>query len=167
MAFEITYKIPGKAYDQLTSQIVYDQIKKEFTTQQLIILCIKTIKKNQLKFEFTNNLYTLTDLGEYFHLEKLIKINTEALVFCEMPNVIIHEILHAVFHQLEEHHILKLEKQIASELTIKNINTVLHEVFNGRWKYTGPADRFREHSADTRLGRAFRRGERKRTKKSS
>ena len=135
--------IPSSAFDRLKDTITYDVINR-YSDRKLIKLLFDFIRYNRpfLKYEF-NIHYEF--VGNYLDLQKTIEIDSNELTLSEIPGVLIHECLHGLFDDLEEDSILLLEKRILTNMTIGQINKLLHEVLvHGRWEYRGPKDRYRK-----------------------
>lgn len=109
----------------------------KMSSQSLIKDVLSYIKHSHCRFFFVNFKDT-RQLGEYFNEPSdEIHIASRARVDC-VVGIVVHECLHAIFPQINsEHRVLKLERRLLRAMTVKQADKILHEVFNGRWRYTG------------------------------
>jgi hypothetical protein len=132
--FNIKYNIPSNLYYEIHDRLIYSYINK-ININKLIKYIFKAIKENKYKIEFRNTRDRL--LGEYIE-PNIIHISVNNLAIDQMVAVLIHEILHSIFPQIDsDKYIINLERKILKKITKKQINKLLHEVLNGQWKYSG------------------------------
>jgi len=135
MPFTVTFDVSSKVLATAVNTIVWEQVKR-LPQKTLLSYIYKFLKSSGYSITFRD---CDDDLGVNFHPDHDIHISSTRLSFSELTGVIIHEIYHSVFAQLEEDAVLDLERRTMRRLTIPQANRILHLVFQkSRWKYVGP-----------------------------
>ena len=135
MPFVVSFDIPTKVFEAAIDSVVWEKVK-ELPQKTLLGYIHKFLKSTGYSITFRD---CAEDLGANYHPQHDIHISSTKLSFSELTAVIIHEIFHSVFSQLEEANVLALEKRVMKKLTAAQANKILHAVFTtGKWKFIGP-----------------------------
>jgi len=105
--YRYIFDIPYATTKKFESNILFDKIKKEFTTQKLFNELIKVIKSGPI-VNITKCGGVLGRNNEGHRKPDEILIDPR-IRLAELPGVLIHELLHSLFPQLDEREILGLE----------------------------------------------------------
>jgi len=139
VAFRVTFDV-GSTYNRFVDTIIWPVVK-DISAKDLIKFIFKYLKETKPRIILTGRLHRKT-MGVWEDYPDRIYINTKIIYLHELPSVIIHECLHGIFPQLESENKLHiLEYKVMKIITLRQINKLYKEVFNGRWKYSGPITR--------------------------
>jgi hypothetical protein len=135
LPFVIDFDIPTKVYEAAIDAVVWEKVK-ELPQKKLLGYIDKFLKSKGYSITFRD---CQEDLGVNFSPDHRIHISSTKLIFSEIVNVVIHEVFHSVFGQLDEANILVLEQRVMRRMTIVQANKILHAVFTtGTWEFVGP-----------------------------
>lgn len=122
-------------YEAAQSEAAWQEVQK-YSTTKLLMYLKRWIKSKGWKI--TIQKCDPNTAAEHFVSEGEINIDV-GNSWADTPAVLIHEILHGLFFQLDESKILTLERKILKEALPSQIHTLVHTVFKyGQWKYAGP-----------------------------
>lgn len=128
-----------KTVEILNSTFLWNEVKK-YSKKKLITQIFKYLAAKDFRFQISK----IDCFGEVFseHGEKdQIALSPTYAVFSDYPAILVHEVLHSIFPQLEENLILELEFRVMRNLSLKEANKILKYFFQSNWKFKGPINR--------------------------
>jgi hypothetical protein len=135
MALHVEFKIPDAVYEAAESESAWAEVQT-YSTAKLLLYLKRWVKSKGWKLSILKCETGVA--GEHFVSEGELNIDI-GNSWADTPAVLIHEILHGLFYQLDEEKTLILERKIMKEASSKQICTLVHTVFKyGNWKYVGP-----------------------------
>lgn len=136
MPLHVEFSIPDIVYQAAESEAAWQEVQKYSTTKLLMYLKRWVKSSKGWKIQITK--CDKGTAGEHFISEGEINLDVSN-TWAETPAILTHEILHGLFHQLDEDKILILERKIMKEAEDKDICKLIHSVFRyGNWAYLGP-----------------------------
>ena len=138
MPLHVEFTIPDVIYEAAESEAAWAEVQKYKTTKLLMYLK-RWVKSTGWKIRIKKCEPGV--VGEHFVSEGEINIDV-SVTWADLPAVVIHELLHGLFFQLDEKKVLFLERKILKEAKEKDICKLIHTIFRyGNWKYEGPYNR--------------------------
>jgi len=135
MALHVEFKIPDAVYEAAESESAWAEVQT-YSTAKLLTYLKRWVKSKGWKLSILKCDEGVA--GEHFVSEGELNIDI-GNTWADTPAVLVHEILHGLFYQLDEEKTLILERKILKEASSKQICTLVHTVFKyGNWKYVGP-----------------------------
>jgi hypothetical protein len=135
MPLHVEFKIPDAIYEAAESEAAWAEVQK-YSTAKLLMYLKRWIKSTGWQIKLMKCEPGVA--GEHFVSEGEIRIDLSN-TWADTPAVLIHEILHGLFFQLDEDKILLLERKILKEASTSQICKLIHTVFKyGKWSYVGP-----------------------------
>jgi len=135
MPLHVEFTIPDVVYQAAESEAAWQEVQK-YSTAKLLMYLKRWVKSKGWKIQIKK--CDPGTAGEHFVSEGEINLYISN-TWADTPAVLIHEILHGLFYQLDEDKTLILERKIMKEASSKQICTLIHTVFKyGNWRYVGP-----------------------------
>ena len=135
MPLRVEFKIPDVVYQAAESEAAWQEVQK-YSTSKLLMYLKRWVKSKGWKIQITK--CDEGTAGEHFVSEGEINIDISNS-WADTPAVLVHEILHGLFYQLDEDKTLILERKIMKEASSQQICILMHTVFKyGNWRYVGP-----------------------------
>jgi hypothetical protein len=135
MPLHVEFEIPDAVYQAAESEVAWQDVQK-YSTFKLLLYLKRWVKSKGWKIQIKKCEHGIA--GEHFVSEGEINIDVSN-TWAQTPAVVIHEILHGLFFQLDETKVLILERKILKEASSKQICTFIHTVFKyGKWSFCGP-----------------------------
>jgi len=135
MPLQVEFKIPDLVYLAAESEAAWSEVQKYKTTKLLMYLK-RWVKSTGWQIKIMKCAPDVA--GEHYVSEGEIRLDLKNS-WADTPAILVHEILHGLFYQLDEEKVLILERKILKEASVKQICTLVHTVFKyGKWSYVGP-----------------------------